>query len=291
MENQEALYRYAGVETLRGKRVLDCSAGTGAWSPLPRPRRRLDPHRPEDAAHIACRRPPAGATAREAGLVGITAAVLGAQVCVTDVGETQLDLLRRNTALNQELARARGERLDLAVEELWWGSAPTGAARPPFDVVVLCDCLFIAVRDSLQDALLRTLRQVCGPDTVLLVAFEERVVAKEHALLRDMEREFALAWVPRAELDTRDVDAGVVGRTAASGGGASPGHRTAPWGGHRFSRTRGAEVGGSADAGEAPAADSDSDSDSDSDGDTGLAALFHQPSPLRVAFGRRVCAL
>lgn len=219
--------------------------------------------------------------------MGIAAAVLGASVCMTDVGETQVDLLRRNLALNQELARARGQQLDLAVEELWWGADPPGAARPPFDLVVLCDCLFIAVRDSLQDALLSTLRQVCGPDTVLLIAFEERVVVKERALLEAIEGDFALSWVPRAELDTRDVD-GAAGRRRGEWPMQRAPARVAPLsmarGRHYFSLAFGTGAAGGADAGEA------SDSDSDSDGDTGLAALFHQPSPLRVAVGRRLRA-
>ena len=116
-----------------------------------------------------------------AGLVGITCACLGASVVMSDVGDVGRRLLQMNIDANAERI-ARGGGRCAAYSYCWGdealgadheqGASAEGATRAaaghgfvqhaPFPLVLCVDCVFIALRDSIQTALLQSLVFLCG---------------------------------------------------------------------------------------------------------------------------------
>lgn len=136
------------------------------------------------------------------GLVAMCCAKLGAEhVLATEVEECTA-LTRRNVHLNA-LEDA------VTVVSYYWGALPcpvlslpasagvsevATTQRQPCSVVFFTDLLYIAIRDSLEDELLETLRYVCCRDddgqpspgiksTRALFAFEERALDEEAAFM------------------------------------------------------------------------------------------------------------
>ena len=149
-------------ESIRGKRVLDLSAG--------------------------------------AGLVGIACAAHGASVTLTDVGATQLQLLRDNAALNSVLD-------SVSILEFGWGD-DVGKLGAGFDLVVASDLLFIAIREDLTSQLTACLASLAASGATVLFVYEERLLDEERAFVEALGavdgvhvRELA-----EAELDLRDVE-------------------------------------------------------------------------------------
>lgn len=67
-----------------------------------------------------------------------------------------------------------------------------------FDLVLISDCLFIAVRDYLFTQLRAAMVTACtsprdAEGTLLLFAYEERLTQEEHEFLNDLEPNPALA--------------------------------------------------------------------------------------------------
>ncbi|KAK9115477.1 hypothetical protein Sjap_014424 [Stephania japonica] len=102
------------------------------------------------------------------GLVGCVAALLGAQVVLTDMFD-RLKLLRKNVEANVADHGARGSA---TVHELVWGEdLDPDLTNPPPDYVLASDVIYSegAVKD-----LLATLRQLCGMQTTILLSGELR---------------------------------------------------------------------------------------------------------------------
>lgn len=142
------------------------------------------------------------------GLLGlgcaVTAAVHGmdVEVVLTEMPNSSLDQLNRNVvAVNEQMTARFGDKYRPArAAALTWGEPSpallTGAedaadaaaaAASGFDVVLVSDCLFIAVRDYLYTQFLSTMKYVCLPrdggapadlGTQILFAYEVR-----HSLL------------------------------------------------------------------------------------------------------------
>ena len=119
------------------------------------------------------------------GLVAMCCARLGAaSVCATEVNEcTALTL--RNVQLN-------GLESLVRVIPYYWGAQPCPLSASPepkeeYSIVFLTDLLYIAIRDSLEAQLEKTLRDICGPESYgnvrVMFAFEERALEEEAAFM------------------------------------------------------------------------------------------------------------
>eukprot|EP00741_Cyanophora_paradoxa_P025108 tig00000342_g24236.t1 len=102
------------------------------------------------------------------GLVGITCALLGAQVTLTDQ-KKQLPLLQQNVQSNLP------PDTNARCVELTWGQAADGL-EPPFDYVLASDLVY--ERASFVP-LVQTFCDLSGPDTVILLAYRWRTLQTE----------------------------------------------------------------------------------------------------------------
>lgn len=75
-----------------------------------------------------------------------------------------------------------------------------------FDLVLISDCLFIAVRDHIYQHLRSAMATVCtspvdAEGTLLLFAYEERLTQEEHQFLKDVETNPAVATESTGEVN------------------------------------------------------------------------------------------
>ena len=107
-----------------------------------------------------------------AGLVSAAASAAGASVTATETASA-LGLLAANAPAVVALP-------------LYWGAEPCAAlrARAPFDAVIACDLVFIALRDGRARELAWTLRRLAAQYAPVLCVWEERRIADEDAFVR-----------------------------------------------------------------------------------------------------------
>jgi hypothetical protein len=106
-----------------------------------------------------------------AGLVAAAASAAGARVTATET-ESALPLLAANAPRAATLS-------------LYWGAELSAVApHAPFDAVVACDLVFIALRDGRARELDRTLRRLATELAPVLLVYEERRIADEDAFVR-----------------------------------------------------------------------------------------------------------
>lgn len=104
------------------------------------------------------------------GLVGCIAALLGAQVILTDLPD-RLRLLRKNVETNVNTG-GRGAQGTASVRELIWGDDPDpDLIDPPPDYVIASDVIYS--EEAVKD-LLDTLKQLCGTQTTVILTGELR---------------------------------------------------------------------------------------------------------------------
>ncbi|RLV98309.1 hypothetical protein DV515_00010966, partial [Chloebia gouldiae] len=99
------------------------------------------------------------------GAVGIMAAALGANVTVTDLEELQ-ELLMVNIENNKHLVT---------------GGEDVTEFQPPPDYILMADCIYY--EESLEP-LLKTLKDLTGPDTCILCCYEQRTMGKNPEIER-----------------------------------------------------------------------------------------------------------
>ncbi|KAJ7344856.1 hypothetical protein JRQ81_000806 [Phrynocephalus forsythii] len=148
------------------------------------------------------------------GLVGLMAAALGAHVTVTDLEEAQ-DLLAMNIECNRNLIRG-----SIRAKVLKWGEDAT-AFLPAPDYILMADCIYY--EESLEP-LLRTLKDLSGPETRIFCCYEERTVGKnpkvEKRYFELLQEDFELQKVPLDEHDeeyrSEDIHIFVIQRKKAN---------------------------------------------------------------------------
>ncbi|XP_066045273.1 protein N-lysine methyltransferase METTL21D isoform X2 [Chamaea fasciata] len=122
------------------------------------------------------------------GAVGIMAATLGANVTVTDLEELQ-ELLMVNIENNKHLVT---------------GGEDVTEFQPPPDYILMADCIYY--EESLEP-LLKTLKDLTGPDTRVLCCYEQRTMGKNPEIERKyfelLQRDFELETIP---LDRHDEE-------------------------------------------------------------------------------------
>ena len=141
------------------------------------------------------------------GTLGVAVAMLdpSVRVTVTEFGASQLDLIRANCEANGISCAGDDPRVEVA--EAPFGDADACDAllrgRKPYDVILVSDVLYIALRDGLERELLESLVQLlrgagtrvaCGvaatTTTELLFAFKIRLPPREKVWLDDMRVAF-----------------------------------------------------------------------------------------------------
>nr|XP_056707099.1 protein N-lysine methyltransferase METTL21D [Euleptes europaea] len=131
------------------------------------------------------------------GLVGLVAACLGANVTVTDLEEVQ-DLLKMNIEKNQHLVTG-----SIQAKVLKWGEEVTDFLPAP-DYILMADCIYY--EESLEP-LIKTLKDLSGPETLILCCYEERTMGKnpevEQRFFELLRKDFELEKVP---LDKHDEE-------------------------------------------------------------------------------------
>ncbi|KAF8376933.1 hypothetical protein HHK36_030304 [Tetracentron sinense] len=127
------------------------------------------------------------------GLVGCIAALLGAQVILTDLHD-RLRLLKKNIETNLGDGDLRGSA---TVGELIWGEDPDVEFIEPLpDYVLGSDVIY---SEGVVMDLLVTLRQLCGTQTTILLAGELRNDAILEYFLEAAMKEFIIGRVDQAQ--------------------------------------------------------------------------------------------
>ncbi|XP_025911892.1 protein-lysine methyltransferase METTL21D [Apteryx rowi] len=126
-----------------------------------------------------------------------TAAVGRANVTVTDLEELQ-ELLKVNIENNKHLVTG-----SVRAKVLKWGEDVT-EFQPPPDYILMADCIYY--EESLEP-LLKTLKDLTGPNTCVLCCYEQRTMGKNPEIERKyfelLQRDFELEKIP---LDKHDEE-------------------------------------------------------------------------------------
>ncbi|KAI9591945.1 putative methyltransferase-domain-containing protein [Syncephalis fuscata] len=93
------------------------------------------------------------------------------EVIVTDKSNL-IPLIRHNASLNSSTLK----QCQLTVQALDWTEDSSLAIASPIDIILLSDTLFDA---TLYDPLLKTLNQLAGPQTEIILAYERREFDQE----------------------------------------------------------------------------------------------------------------
>lgn len=146
------------------------------------------------------------------GLVGIGAACLGANVTLSDVGDTLLGQIRANCDRNaKEITRGGGH---IRVVDFSWGSSTAKLTRTsdgistPFDLVLASDVLYCAIRDGIEDKLIHTLNNLISKaSTVCVFGFKSRLPRKEKRFMKTLRDDFKLlvTEILQDRLDLSDI--------------------------------------------------------------------------------------
>ncbi|TPX60240.1 hypothetical protein PhCBS80983_g01901 [Powellomyces hirtus] len=141
------------------------------------------------------------------GLVGLAVAMMGAgsttSVELTDM-PIAIPLLDKNTAtVRQAFAEHAFEVPSMTVSPLLWGNEADAVSlrskeeKPPSHVLI-SDCFYAP---KLYEALNATLSAVCGPETLVWIAYEKRDFSLEMDFWQLFGKTFRFANVPESEQD------------------------------------------------------------------------------------------
>jgi len=117
------------------------------------------------------------------GVPGIVAARKGAKVVVTELSD-ELDFLQQNILAN--IPDEDPVSSNIEVKELFWGT-DTSSLDPPFEIILGADVVY---EIQLFPELIQSLRDLCGPNTVILLALEHRWKDIESWFFADLEKYF-----------------------------------------------------------------------------------------------------
>ncbi|XP_025059280.1 protein-lysine methyltransferase METTL21D, partial [Alligator sinensis] len=157
----------------RGAPTLSPKQSRGAGVSCARVRRRVAGARPSDPAPSLRR----------------------ADVTVTDLEELQ-DLLKLNIETNKHLLTG-----SIQAKVLKWGEDVTEFLPPP-DYILMADCIYY--EESLEP-LLKTLKDLSGPDTCIICCYEQRTMGKNPEIERKyfelLQMDFELEEIPLEQHD------------------------------------------------------------------------------------------
>ncbi|XP_019375424.1 PREDICTED: protein-lysine methyltransferase METTL21D, partial [Gavialis gangeticus] len=118
-----------------------------------------------------------------------------ANVTVTDLEELQ-DLLKLNIETNKHLLTG-----SIQAKVLKWGEDVTEFLPPP-DYILMADCIYY--EESLEP-LVKTLKDLSGPDTCIICCYEQRTMGKNPEIERKyfelLQMDFELEEIPLEQHD------------------------------------------------------------------------------------------
>ena len=132
------------------------------------------------------------------GLVALAMAYMGAASVVATEVPACLALTRANMEQNNPKIHPTVLSSQKVLDYSW------GDETCPIqdcDLVIGSDLLFIAIRDCIYDQLRKTLIDICATNKMLLFCYEERILDKEQAFMRDLEHHLQVHSVPEEQID------------------------------------------------------------------------------------------
>ncbi|PRP79622.1 hypothetical protein PROFUN_12812 [Planoprotostelium fungivorum] len=121
------------------------------------------------------------------GLSGIVMSATCAEMIATDLGEV-MPILHRNVdksgSILKELLGADG--VNIKSQELFWGN-DCSALSPPFDIIIGSDIVY---EIQAFDLLVKTLRDLSGPDTIIYISLEHRWKDVERFFFAEIDQHF-----------------------------------------------------------------------------------------------------
>jgi Lysine methyltransferase len=132
------------------------------------------------------------------GLVALAMAYMGAASVVATEVPACLALTRANMEQNNPKIHPTVLSSQKVLDYSW------GDETCPIqgcDLVIGSDLLFIAIRDCIYDQLRKTLIDICAANKMLLFCYEERILDKEQAFMRDLEHHLQVHSVPEEQID------------------------------------------------------------------------------------------
>lgn len=130
------------------------------------------------------------------------AAVLGGSSAVvsTDGDAELLELTAKNINTNLEnLGRTEIQHRVRVMPLLWGDEVAIAAARGPFDVVLVADCVACVYEEAFVQ-LVETLRRLCFSESKVLCAYHRRHEASESQFFLRFEQYFTVEYVNRETL-------------------------------------------------------------------------------------------
>ena len=140
------------------------------------------------------------------GVVALICAALDAKQVVATECKTCMKILEKNIEFNIEDDSNWLTTDKICVKECNWGEKIIDEAiiNVEYDLIILSDLVFIAVRDSIMDEFINTILQIVkSPKTKMLLIYEERILEGEEEFLNILKRYFTLKMI---ELDTELLD-------------------------------------------------------------------------------------
>eukprot|EP00889_Picochlorum_renovo_P008059 jgi/Picre1/35089/NNA_002552.t1 len=144
------------------------------------------------------------------GLVGMSFALQGAHVTVTDITDAVLDTLRHNVEYNLSPATLRLNQSQMAgavgqvnVVELDW-SIPSHFERvsPPVDYIVAADCVY---NEDSVSMFLDAVQALFGPRSIGLVCNEFRSESVHAEFMSKFSKHFSMKKVPSSKMDKQYI--------------------------------------------------------------------------------------
>lgn len=134
------------------------------------------------------------------GLVALAAAYLGASSVIATEVSSCSPLTRINVKCNPTVKDI------IQVKDYLWGDDGVCPIQG-CDLVLACDLLFIAIRDSIYEQFHKALVDVCKANEKVLFAYEERILIKEQEFIANLAKDLNVEPVPDDHIEvTNDGD-------------------------------------------------------------------------------------
>ncbi len=126
------------------------------------------------------------------GVVALICAALGAKLVTATECKTCIKILEKNIEFNVMDDAKWLTKDQIVVKECNWGEniIDEMLKNTVYDLIILSDLVFIAVRDSIMNEFIDTIMQLAKPQTQMLLIYEERILQGEAEFLDQLKEYF-----------------------------------------------------------------------------------------------------
>jgi predicted nicotinamide N-methyase len=126
------------------------------------------------------------------GVVALICAALGAKLVTATECKTCIRILEKNIEFNIADETKWLTKDQIVVKQCNWGEniVDESLKNTMYDLIVLSDLVFIAVRDSIMNEFINTIIQLAKPQTQMLLIYEERILQGEAEFLDKLKEYF-----------------------------------------------------------------------------------------------------